>query len=159
MSDNWAMKTKLTLAMGLALLAGCGQNAPTELTGATSEPAPASVAGAEKIGWVENFQGALEQAKKENKPVLVDFYATWCGPCKMMDKQTYTDSAVAAEMSNWVSVKIDVDKHEALARQYKIESIPTTVLLGSDGKTISSTSGFLGPKEFVSLLSKARPAK
>lgn len=63
---------------------------------------------------------------KEDKPTLVDFYATWCGPCKMQSpiieqvKETVGDDANV--------LKIDIDKNEAVARRYNVQSIPTLIL-------------------------------
>ena len=160
------MKTNLAVFAGLtALLIGCGQSS-THTTDAGAPPTAAEqTAGATtkesagKIAWVTDFDKALAQAKQENKPVLVDFYADWCGPCKMMDKQTYTDAAVISEMNNWINVKIDVDKNEALSKRYDISAIPTTVLLSPDGKTISSKTGFIGASEYAAMIKSARPTK
>lgn len=111
---------------------------------------------ASSIAWVENFDAALDRAKVENKPVLVDFFATWCGPCKLMDRETYTDSAVGAELTNWIGARIDVDKNEEVAKRFGIEMIPTTVLLQPDGKEIARESGYVGPQAFVALAQKGR---
>ena len=65
----------------------------------------------------ENFQEEIKTGL-----VLVDFFATWCGPCKMQ-------SAVLEEIENEVKiVKVDVDQHESLAREYSVMSIPTLIL-------------------------------
>lgn len=64
-----------------------------------------------------------------NTPVLVDFFATWCGPCKMMHP---TIEAVAKEMQGKVRIlKIDIDKNTALANQYQIQSVPTLIIFKS----------------------------
>lgn len=79
----------------------------------------------------------------ENDLVLVDFYAVWCGPCKMMHP-------VIEELSNNSNIKIikvDVDKHEELARKYAVMSIPT-LLLFKNGEVIEKNIGFT-PKDIL----------
>lgn len=76
--------------------------------------------------------------------VLVDFYATWCGPCKMM--HPVIDSVVK-ENSNLKVLKIDVDQNEELARIYGVMSIPTLILF-KDGNMIEKKLGFT-PKEII----------
>jgi thiol:disulfide interchange protein len=102
---------------------------------------------------------ALTKAKEENKPILLDFYADWCGPCKMMDKQTYTDPTVQKEMANWITVRVDVDHQQALAAKHDIKAIPTTVLLDPSGKAIGRETGFIDAKQYLALLEKSRPKK
>lgn len=70
--------------------------------------------------------------------VLVDFYASWCGPCKML-------SPILDELSNREDlkiVKVDVDKEEELARRYGVMSIPT-LLLFKNGELVSTKNGFM----------------
>ena len=63
---------------------------------------------------------------KGDKPVLVDFFATWCGPCKVLSP---TVEALGKELAGQVRVlKIDVDKNEALATQLRIQSVPTLII-------------------------------
>lgn len=85
----------------------------------------------------ENFEELIK-----NKKVVVDFYATWCGPCKMF-------GPVFEKVSNESSItfiKIDVDAHEDIARKYGIMSIPTIVLL-NNGKVEKKHMGFMTEDE------------
>ena len=81
------------------------------------------------------------------KKVLVDFYATWCGPCKML-------SPVLDDLSDEIDIdiiKIDVDKHNDLARQYGVMSIPTLILFENNNE-VKRTLGFMDKdkiKEFI----------
>lgn len=83
------------------------------------------------------------------KPVLVDFFATWCGPCKML---TPVLSEVKSEMGDDISIiKIDVDKNKPLATQYNVRSVPTMILF-KDGKQLWRQSGVLQKNEIVTIL-------
>ena len=77
----------------------------------------------------ENFE---EEVMKSEKIVLIDFYADWCGPCKMMSPVV---EALATEMADTVKVgKVNVDENQELAIKYNIMSIPTVVII-KDGET------------------------
>lgn len=79
-----------------------------------------------------------EEVLKEKGVVVVDFWATWCGPCKMIAPIV---EELDEEMSNVKFVKVDVDKNLQIANQYKIVSIPTLKIF-KDGKLINTLIGF-----------------
>ena len=76
--------------------------------------------------------------------VLVDFFATWCGPCKMLSPIL---EELASDRASVKIVKIDVDENSNLAKKYGIMSVPT-MLLFKDGSLVSSKNGFI-PKELI----------
>ena len=79
-----------------------------------------------------------EEVLKEKGVVVVDFWATWCGPCKMIAPIV---EELDEEMSNVKFIKVDVDKNPQIANQYKIVSIPTLKIF-KDGKLINTLIGF-----------------
>jgi len=107
------------------------------------------------IEWM-NFSEGLQKAKQEDKPVMVDFYADWCGPCRMMDQITYEDEKVIEEvMKNFVPVKVDVDVEQALAYQFGIYSIPTIVYLDENGNEVYRTVGYRSVSQILADMNEA----
>lgn len=91
-----------------------------------------------EVQWDVYNGGALAAAKIAKKPVVIDFYADWCLPCKELDEKTFTDKAIVAEMDRFVRVKADLTvpgdaKTQELTKQYAIVGVPTIVFLDSSG--------------------------
>ena len=94
----------------------------------------------EIVVTADNFE---EEVLRSDKPVLVDFWATWCGPCRMLAP---TVAAIAEEKAEVLKVgKVDVDQETELARRFGIMSIPTLILF-KDGQPFRQTMGYQ-PKE------------
>jgi thioredoxin 1 len=97
-----------------------------------------------------------EQVLQSSQPVLVDFWADWCAPCKVLAP---TISEVAKEYSGRLKVgKVDVDKHEALVEQFSVEGFPT-VLLFKDGKVVDRTLGVVEKSVLQEKINKLLPAQ
>ena len=130
------------------------QTADDQQAGPPSDEA-AEAAETGEINWLTSLDEGLAQAKKEKKLVFVDFYADWCGPCKMLTNSTFTDEKVIKKLQAFVTVKIDTDENQALAIQYKVEGIPLLAVMGEDGKVIMQNTGFIEAAEMLEFLDKA----
>lgn len=95
----------------------------------------------------ENFE---EEVLKADKKVLVDFYADWCGPCKMLAPIV---EEVASEHDDLKVVRINVDNEERIAMDYQIMSIPTLVLI-KDGKEVDRVVGAVQKKVIETMIEK-----
>ena len=94
----------------------------------------------------ENFE---EEVKKSDKKVLVDFFATWCGPCKMMSPII---DEIAEELGESIKVgKVDSDENMELAEEFGIMSIPT-IMIFENGQVIKTFNGVTSKSEIIEAL-------
>ncbi len=126
------------------------------------------------VKWL-TFEQAVEANKKEKKLIFIDVYTTWCGPCKMMDKYTFADSAVALILNkNFHPVKLNAEQHEDISfmgTTFKFVpsgasgyhqlaagllgnklQYPTFVFMTEDHKIIQTIPGFQQPPEFHKII-------
>src|ERR1700741_1302547 len=89
------------------------------------------------------FEAATKAATAEGKLVFIDFYTTWCEPCKRLDKDTWTDAGVGKLVDGKaVALKIDAEKEKDLASRYKINLYPTMLVVKADGKEVDRIEGY-----------------
>ncbi|MCH8853060.1 MAG: thioredoxin family protein [Planctomycetes bacterium] len=101
------------------------------------------------------LEAALAKAGETDKMVVIDFFATWCGPCKQMDKDTWPDEDVVAWVEKHaILIKVDVDKEEAVAKEFNITAMPTIVFLKADKSEISRFVDAYSATQFVSFGNK-----
>jgi len=130
--------------------------------GEASDAAPteADAAGeAKPIEWFTSYEEGMKVAADEGWPVMIDLYADWCGPCKMLDEQTWPDPAVQKLADKFVCIKVNVDENEQVAKDYGATSIPLVVFLKSDGTKIDESVGFRGPTEMAKAMEAALAKK
>ncbi|SDJ17296.1 Thioredoxin-like domain-containing protein [Chryseobacterium jejuense] len=99
-----------------------------------------------------NFASILAKAKKENKLIFVDAYASWCGPCKLMVKNIFPLKNVGDYYnSHFINAKIDMEKGEGieLAKKYNVKAFPTYLFIDGNGEAIHRTLGYVEEKDFI----------
>ena len=100
----------------------------------------------------------LAVAAREHKPIFMDAYTTWCGPCKWMEKTAYRNDTVADFYNkNFVCIKVDMEKGEGpeLAKRYKVRNYPTYLFVDASGEIMHRTCGSRPVKDFVEAGQKA----
>ncbi len=144
---------KLSLMMPPALLillaAGCGSEDSYSV-------------GNEWLSWNDG----MKLAAKTERPVVIDFYTSWCRWCKVMDRQTFSDPKIASYLSShFVSIRVNAERQSGaleyagrtytpagLARAFRLRGYPSLAYLDKDGKLIFVDPGFKKPKQLMTVL-------
>lgn len=131
-----------------------------EIADALETPSGAGTNGSAQTGIIfatGTYGEALAQAKAENKLVFVDCYTSWCGPCKMLARQTFPAQSVGEYMNpRFVSLQIDMEKGEGieLAKLWNVDAYPTMVILDAEGNVKGRVVGFYRPEQFLEEIKK-----
>lgn len=106
-------------------------------------PVPVSPAGgiAGKIAWETDYDRGMAGARATRTPVMLFFTADWCGYCRELIRDAFSDGDLARAAEQVVPILVDIDAHKSLARDYKIQGVPTVIFLDRDGKQTDAYSG------------------
>ncbi len=138
------------VALLLSLLGACSNDTGTAV----------GVGGGKSTGvWFEGgFDDALKQARATNRLVFIDFWTSWCGFCKKLDKVTFPDPGVQAELAQMVALSVDAESPAGipLAARYRATGFPTLVVVDADGREVGRIAGFMEPEPFAQKLAEIR---
>lgn len=101
-----------------------------------------------------SWDQALQLAKKENKLIFLDIYATWCGPCKQLKKRTFSNAEVGNIYNqNFINVAFDGEKGDGkmLMQKYNLRSFPSLLFIDGNGKVYGQTVGFHNSNQLIEL--------
>ena len=153
---------KLLFAFFVLIFTACNVSSKSKTT-TNTETVKAEPAVKEElpsgIQFIEqDWNTALQQAKKQNKLVFLDIYATWCGPCKMLKQYTFTDTSVGKFFNNnFVNISVDGEKGVGpqLAQQFSIEGYPSLIITDAEGKPVLFTAGYMPATELLRFANEA----
>ena len=153
---NWRGVRKSTAVVSVLALALASMSVVPGLAKGVGVFGPEDAAKAHgPIAWTESLPQAQKTAAKEKKVIFIDFWATWCGPCKQMLSTTYQDKDVVARSKQFVPVLVDADKQQSLLQKYKVEAIPTVIFMDAKGKVLVRSTGFADRASFLKLMDEA----
>src|SRR5712692_904665 len=116
------------------------------------------------LQW-KNFNDGFAEAKKSNKKILVDVYTDWCGWCKKMDKDVYTNKEVASYLADrYIVVKLNAESESKLnyddkamsetqwSQAFGVNGYPTTIFLKANGESITLVPGYIPAETFIDVI-------
>ena len=117
-----------------------------------------------ELRW-NTLDSGLAKAKKSDKKLMVDFYTTWCGWCKRLDRDVYGNEQIARYLNQqYILVKINAESgakvtykdttysETEFARAFGVTGYPTIIFFDSEGKPITSLGGYVGPERFLPIV-------
>ena len=114
------------------------------------------------LQWQTSLSAASEQAKKEHKYILADVYTDWCGWCKKLDKDVFTNSAVISYLQkDFICVKVNAEdpkEGSTVAEKYRVNGFPCALVFSPEGKLIGKIDGYEEAADYVASLKEMRGA-
>jgi len=110
---------------------------------------------AKEVEWTDDLIAAQAEGRRHNKPVFIDFGATWCGPCQHMQTEVFYDPRVSDVLRRVICVHIDVDKDPTDASAYGVRGIPRMIMLTPQQETRMDVTGSMDAGAFSQQLHNA----
>lgn len=109
------------------------------------------------LEWLSDEEKAVTVSKAEKRPLMLDFRADWCGACKELEKETFSDANVKVAAGNFVAVRVDATNEDdpkitALTKKYDVKGLPTVVIIDSTGKERKRFNEFVKPDAFLAAI-------
>lgn len=115
------------------------------------------------IVWQSYDPVVLDRAKQEGRPIILEFYADWCVPCKELERFTFSDQRVIKSTEDFVRLRVDLSNYDSeesvnIRRQFNVTGVPEIMFFDSQGGEVNAARviGFLSANDFLQRIKKAR---
>lgn len=147
---------------GFVLVIGCAAALLLASSAGAEKPWKRFMGRTAKIHWTYNLKDGLAEAKAKHKPVMIDFMAVWCPPCRAMEDSTFSSPDVIRKAGAFIPVRIDIDKqrelaakYNGLARKYGGVGIPNILFMKEDETQLKHIVGYYTPAQLVGAMDSA----
>ncbi len=151
------MELKRPAILCLAVLTVVSSQLPVDAEKTPREAKGKKQAVSSKLVWQNNYSQTLRSAASQRKWVLIDVYTQWCGPCKMLDANVFSQPKVAQFLNNsFVCMKADAERGDGLtvAQKFHVEGYPCTLILKPNGQEKGRIIGYLDPSSYIREVSR-----
>jgi thioredoxin 1 len=140
--------------LSAAALAACNRKKSGSADFEASPSAGPSKATSRGIAFASlSYDEALSKANAEQKLVMVDLYTDWCGWCKKMDRETFSDPRVGKATRGMVAIRVNAEKGgETVARGYRVDGFPVVIFLDGKGREVQRITGFVDADEMLKVV-------
>ena len=107
--------------------------------------------------WLTDYGKARQLSRELGLPVIAHFHASWCGPCQQMEQETLSSQQLKEHLgTSFIGVKIDSDREPGLVEAFRVESLPSDVVIAPGGRIVASTAGYQTRARYLSTVQKWR---
>jgi thioredoxin-related protein len=107
------------------------------------------------LNWTIGYDDGLAKSRAAGKPAFVFATASWCGYCKKLAAESFTDEAVKQLLDRFELVLVDIDTEIYVAKELDVQGVPNIIMKSEDGKTFARIDGYLETEEFLRQLDSA----
>lgn len=105
--------------------------------------------------WIHKYSKARKLSRELGLPVIVHFHASWCGPCKQMERETLSSRQLKSHLGkSFIGVKIDSDQEPGLVEAFRVESLPSDIVIAPGGRIVGRTAGYQSQKQYIATVQK-----
>ena len=156
----------ITVIAAVNFFMACGSSSDQTATAELNQAKKPAESEKTEFTWYTDWDKGIEAAKKEKKPVIIDFYANWCHWCKVMEEKTFSADEIKKRFSeDWIAIKINSDHKEKqgtfegktmsypqLVRYFKVSGFPSYLFIDKEGNPVTIVSSYIPKEQFGPML-------